>query len=131
MSEPVQLAKAAREQLAAALNALQTADVPDALVDAAEPVAQAMGVLHRIERTNGASLDGREQALQAVRSALGRVQLVDSPHPAVETVLVAIAGSLGKVVQLARYQPQAPTPAAPPPPAAAPAPVAAPPKPPV
>ena len=61
MSEPVQLAKAAREQLAAALNALQTTDVPDELVDAAEPVAQAMGVLHRIERTNGADLDGRRR----------------------------------------------------------------------
>jgi Tfp pilus assembly protein PilZ len=127
MSEPVQLAKAAREQLAAALNALQTSDVPDELVDAAEPVAQAMGVLHRIERTNGANLDGRDDALAAVRSALSRVQMVEARHPAVEIVMEAVAGSLSKVHALARYQPPAPPPApapapAPPRPAAAPAP---------
>jgi len=86
MSEPVQLAKAAREQLAAALNALQTSDVPDELVDAAEPIAQAMGVLHRIERTNGGNLDGRSEALAWVRQGLDRVQKVDSAHPAVEKV---------------------------------------------
>src|SRR3954468_17060083 len=105
MTEPVQLAKAAREQLAAALNALQTSDVPDELVDAAEPVAQAMGVLHRIERTEGANLEGREDAREAVRSALGRVQQVDSSHPAVEQVMEAIAASLSKVHALVRYRP--------------------------
>jgi hypothetical protein len=111
MSDPVQLAKAARETLAAALNALQTADVPDELVDAAEPVAQAMGVLHRIERTNGANLDGRDEALEHVRSALGRVQRVESTHPAVERVMEAIAEALTGVLALARYvPPQAPAP---------------------
>jgi Tfp pilus assembly protein PilZ len=105
MSEPVQLAKAAREQLAAALNALQTSNVPDELVDAAEPVAQAMGVLHRIERTNGENLDGRAEALEAVRTALNRVQRVDSDHPAVERVMEAIAASLSSVHALARYRP--------------------------
>jgi hypothetical protein len=124
MSEPVQLARLAREQLAKALNALQTSDVPDDLVDAAEPVAQAMGVLHRIERTNGADLEGREGALEAVRSALSRVQKVDSSHPAVEQVMEAIAASLSKVHALARYTPPAPVA---PPPAYAPPPVSAPP----
>ena len=125
MSEPVQLAKLAREQLAKALNALQTADVPDELVDAAEPVAQAMGVLHRIERTNGANLEGRDSALDAVRSALGRVQLVESSHPAVEQVMEAIAASLSKVHALARYQPPAPPAPAPAPAPGAPAEAAA------
>jgi len=119
MTEPVQLAKLAREQLAKALNALQTSDVPEDLVDAAEPVAQAMGVLHRIERTNGADLEGREGALEAVRSALSRVQKVDSLHPAVEQVMEAIAASLSKVHALARYVP----PAAAPPPVVAPLPM--------
>jgi hypothetical protein len=123
MTEPVQLAKAAREQLAAALNALQTADVPDELVDAAEPVAQAMGVLHRIERTNGENLEGRESALEAVRTALGRVQKVEADHPAVEKVMEAIAGSLSKVHALVRYKPPVAAPA-PAPPAPAPAPPA-------
>jgi Tfp pilus assembly protein PilZ len=121
MSEPVQLAKSAREQLAAALNALQTSNVPDELVDAAEPVAQAMGVLHRIERTNGQNLEGRQDALDAVRTALSRVQLVDSPHPAVEKVMEAIAASLSKVHALVRYTPPA-APAAAPAPAPAPQP---------
>src|SRR5262249_14359300 len=113
MSEPVQLAKAAREQLAAALNALQTADVPDELVDAAEPVAQAMGVLHRIERTNGASLEGRDDALQHVRAALGRVQRVTSPHPAVERAVAAIAIGAGVVVSLRALHPPGPASAPP------------------
>jgi hypothetical protein len=121
MSEPVELAKAAREQLAAALNALQTSDVPDELVDAAEPVAQAMGVLHRIERTHGENLDGRTEALEAVREALGRVQRVSSTHPAVERVMEAIAASLSNVHALVRYRPSVPlAPAAPEPPASPP-----------
>src|SRR5262249_7781616 len=97
MSDPVQLAKAAREQLANALNALQSSDVPDELVDAAEPVAQAMSVLHRIERTNGADLSGREGALDCVRGVLDRVQKVEANHPAVDTVMESIASSLVKV----------------------------------
>jgi hypothetical protein len=112
MSEPVQLARNAREHLAAALNALQTSDVPDELVDAAEPVAQAMGVLHRIERTNGENLEGRQDALDAVRAALNRVQQVDSPHPAVEKVMESIAASLSKVHALVRYTRPAPAPVA-------------------
>jgi Tfp pilus assembly protein PilZ len=108
MSEPVQLAKAAREQLAAALSALQTDDnVPDELLEAAEPIAQAMSVLHRIERTSGADLEGRDGALVAVRTALDRLQKVTSTHPAVEIVMEAVAKSLSKVHALARYTPPA------------------------
>jgi len=146
MSEPVQLAKAAREKLAAALNALQSDDnVPQELLEAAEPVAQAMSVLHRIERTSGANLEGRDSALAAVRSALDKLQKIPADHPAVDTVMEAVAGSLSKVHALARYQPPAgaaapitpqpvvqvtqpvpvyqPPPPAPPPPAPQPAPV--------
>src|SRR5262245_2281647 len=108
MSEPVQLAKAAREQLAAALNAVQTDDnVPEELLEAAEPIAQAMSVLHRIERTNGANLEGRDGALAAVREALDRLQKVTVQHAAVEIVMEAVATSLGKVHALARYKPPA------------------------
>ncbi|APR84119.1 Cell division protein FtsK [Minicystis rosea] len=121
MSEPVQLAKAAREKLAAALNALQSDDdVPNALLEAAEPIAQAMSVLHRVERTNGQNLEGRDSALAAVRSALDQLQKIDGDHPAVDAVMEAVAGSLSKVHALARYQPPAAAPA--PQPAAAPAP---------
>ena len=116
MSEPVQLAKAAREQLAAALSALQTDDnVPDELLEAAEPIAQAMSVLHRIERTSGANLEGRDGALVAVRTALERLQKVSSTHPAVEIVMEAVAKSLSKVHALARYTPPAAAQHVPPP----------------
>jgi len=133
MADPVQLAKEARQKLAAALSALQAAGVPDELVEAAEPVAQAMGVLHRIERTNGENLEGRKDVVDAVRTALSRVQAVESSHPAVDVVMEAIAGSLSKVHALLRYEPVsmgnpvAPSPPVPPtPPAVSSAPAVAP-----
>jgi hypothetical protein len=126
MSEAAQLAKAAREQLAAALNALQSnAHVPAELLDVAEPIAQAMGVLHRVERSNGQNLEGRDGALENVRQALQQIQKVSAHHPAIDVVMEAVATSLGKVHALARYTPpiQAPavrSPSSPPRPAAIP-----------
>ena len=117
MSEPVQLAKAAREHLASALRALQADDVPAALEELAEPIAQAMGVLHRVERSAGADLDGRDTVLTNVRTVLDRLQAIGSTHPAVETVMEEVAQALGKAHSLVRYTP----PAAEPPPAPAPA----------
>src|SRR5882672_327319 len=64
-----------------------------------------MSVLHRIERTNGANLEGRDGALAAVRAALDRLQKVDASHPAVDVVMEAVAGSLSRVHALARYTP--------------------------
>jgi hypothetical protein len=116
MSEPVQLAKAAREHLAAALRALQAHEVPPALEELAEPIAAAMGVLHKVERTNGADLGGREDALQNVRTVLDKLQHAGD-HPAVETVMEEVAQSLGKVHALVRYAPPAPAPAPAPEPA--------------
>jgi Tfp pilus assembly protein PilZ len=110
MPDALQLAKAAREQLAAALNALQTTDVPEALEEAAEPIAAAMSVLHRIERSGGADLDGRQDALVSIRTALDRLQKVDGEHPAVEIVMEAVAASLSNVHALVRLP--APEPAA-------------------
>lgn len=123
MSEAVQLAKAAREQLAAALNALQSApNIPDDLLDSlAEPIAAAMGVLHRIERTNGAELDGRDQALAGVRSALEKLQVASESYPTLEAVMEAVAASLGKAHALARFTPPTPAPAPAPQAASAPA----------
>src|SRR5262249_46439856 len=84
MSEAVQLAKAARELLAGALNALQADDqVPGELLEVAEPIAKAMSVLHRVERTSGQNLEGRDTVLLNVRSALEKVQKIDSSHPAI------------------------------------------------
>ena len=114
MSEAAQLAKAAREHLAAALKALQSnTDVPSELLDAAEPIAEAMSVLHRVERTDGANLEGRDQALLNVRAALEKIQQVAQPHPVTEVVMEAVASSLSKVHALARYVPPAPAAARP------------------
>src|SRR5689334_19726581 len=109
MTDVVQLAKIAREQLAAALNALQTStDVPDELMEVADPIAEAMSVFHRIERSGGVELDGRAEALKHVRGALDTLQRIEVAHPAVDTVMEAVAASLSKAHSLARYQPPAP-----------------------
>ncbi len=123
--EPVQLAKMARESLATALNAIQSCDdAPDELFDAAEPIAQTITILRKIERGGGAMLDGRDIALKNVRKILADVQNIEGGHPAADDVLEAVASSLAKVNALARWkgtgQPSVP------PPAEAPAPVAAP-----
>jgi hypothetical protein len=108
MSEAAQLAKAAREHLAAALKALQSnSNVPAELLDVAEPIAEAMSVLHRVERTDGANLEGRELALVNVRAALEKIQKVPTHHPATEVVMEAVASSLSKVHALTRYVPPA------------------------
>ncbi|WP_272416941.1 hypothetical protein [Polyangium jinanense] len=124
--EPAQLAKTARASLAEALGALQSADdAPDELLEAAEPIAKTMGILHKIERSNGAVLDGRDVALKNVRKVLADVQALDVDHPAVDTVLEAVAASLAKVNALAKYKgtgAPAPQPVAEPKPAPAPAP---------
>ena len=128
MSEAAQLARAAREHLAAALKALQTnTNAPPELLDVAEPIAEAMSVLHRIERTDGANLDGRELALVNVRAALEKLQKVPTHHPATEVVMEAVASSLSKVHALTRYVPSLQAPVVATPPRPQPQPIAAPP----
>ncbi|WP_437732893.1 hypothetical protein [Sorangium sp. So ce1335] len=132
MSEPAQLAKSARELLAAALNALQSNGSVSPQVEAlAEPIAKAMGIMHRIERSGGQALDGSDVALGHVRDVLNRLQSITVPDPVVDVLMEHVASSLSKVHALSRAQAaaaQAPAPvavAAPPPVAVAPAPVAA------
>ncbi|XXT18394.1 PilZ domain-containing protein [Sorangium sp. So ce429] len=126
MSEPAQLAKSARELLAAALNALQSNGVASPEIEAlAEPIAQAMGIMHRIERSGGQALDGSEIALGHVRDVLNRLQRITVADPVVDVLMEHVASSLSKVNALNRAQAasasaQAPTPVA----VAAPAPVA-------
>ncbi|MEP7125017.1 MAG: hypothetical protein ABJE95_29070 [Byssovorax sp.] len=121
MSEAAQLARVAREHLAAALKALQSnTNVPTELLDVAEPIAEAMSVLHRVERTDGANLEGREGALANVRAALEQIQKVPTHHPATEVVMEAVASSLSKVHALTRYVPPAAAPRATPQPIPAP-----------
>ena len=107
MSDPVTAARAARENLARGLGALQSPGVPPQLMSVAEPVAQAMSALHRIEASHGAAIaEAGPAALHAARQALGTLQGAAGQHPAVDQALEAIAGSLSLIHGLA--QPPAP-----------------------
>jgi hypothetical protein len=130
LSTPDALAKSAREKLALALNALQTSpDPPVELLDLAEPIAQTMGILHRIERSRGQDLSGREHVVGNIRKALDVLQNFEASHPAVDAVMEQVAGCLSAAHQLSRMAaPSTPGTApglAPSPHAAAPAPAVA------
>ncbi|HET9929901.1 MAG TPA: hypothetical protein VFQ35_04405, partial [Polyangiaceae bacterium] len=69
----------------------------------ADPVAQAMSALHRIESSGGAAMaEAAPTALNFVRQALAQLQSAQVSHPAVDRGIEAIAGSLGLVHQLAQ-----------------------------
>ncbi|MBW2454999.1 MAG: hypothetical protein JRI68_10835, partial [Deltaproteobacteria bacterium] len=103
MAEPKELANKARTDLAQALEALQSSpDVPEQLLDIAEPIAETMGILHRVERTGQAEGAGCQQALDKVRGALNQLQAVGGRQPAVENAMEAVAGSLSKLFALAK-----------------------------
>ena len=71
MSDPVSLARAARENLARGLAALQSPAVPPQVMVVAEPIANAMSALHRVEASHGAaSHEAGPAALNAARHAL-------------------------------------------------------------
>ena len=109
MSDPVSLARAARENLARGLAALQSPAVPPQVMVVAEPIANAMSALHRVEASHGAaSHEAGPAALNAARHALAMLQQQPQGYPAVDQALEAIAGSLNLIHQLA----QAPAPGA-------------------
>jgi uncharacterized protein (TIGR02266 family) len=122
VSDPVTLARTARESLARGLTALQgDPKVPPQLLEVASPIAQAMGALHGIERSGGAQVNpGAQTALGLVQQALSQLQSIPSQHPAVAAAMEAVAGALGNIHALSRMG------AAPPPQAAPPQPVAQP-----
>ncbi len=122
MSDPATTARAARECLARGLSALQSdPNVPPQLLDLAAPIAQAMGALHAIERSNGAQLvPHAEVALTNTRSALSQLQNHTPPFPPVTQAMEAVAASLSSVHALSRMA--APAAAAPQPAQKAPAP---------
>jgi hypothetical protein len=103
MSDPVSAARAARENLARGLGALQSPGVPPHLMSVAEPVAHAMSALHRIEASQGAAApEAGPAALAAARQALATLQVSAGQHPAIDHALEAIAGSLGLIHQLSQ-----------------------------
>ena len=92
-------ARSARESLSRGLNALQSdPTVPAPLLDIAGSIAQAMGALHQIERSNGTQLTPHaETALNGTRAALSQLQAQPTTHPAVAQAMEAVAGSLGLI----------------------------------
>ena len=104
MSDIPTTAKSARESLARGLTALQSdPSIPPTLVELAAPIAQAMGALHQIERSNGAALvPNADTALTNVRKALSQLQTSQSNHPAVSSAMEAVAGSLSLVHALSK-----------------------------
>jgi uncharacterized protein (TIGR02266 family) len=124
VSDPVTVARNARESLARGLNALQSdPSLPQQLVDLGQPIAQAMGALYKIEASGGTQLQPHAGlALANVQGALAALQAQPAQHPAVSSAMEAVAGALGGVHSLNRAAPAAAAPA----PAPAPAPQAAP-----
>lgn len=116
VTDPASTARTAREALARGLAALQSdPHVPPQLLELAAPIAQSMGALHQIERSNGAQLQPHASiALENVRSALSHLQSHPPSHPAVAAAMEAVASSLGLVHALnalgAAPAPQAPAP---------------------
>jgi PilZ domain len=104
MSDPVSTAKTAREHLARGLNALQSdPNVPPKLLELAAPIAQSMGALHQIERSQGRELSPHaDVALNNVRLALQSLQGAGAQHPAVTQAMEAVAASLGLVHALSK-----------------------------
>ncbi len=122
-------ARAAREGLAQGLNLLQTPGLPPEFLDCAEPIARAMNALMQAERSDGAVHSIKphsENALVALRQALGKLQTINTDHPAAEQSMQAVAAALGHVHNMSRLEPAAqPQPAAyQPPPFQPPPPVA-------
>lgn len=102
MSDPISTSKSARESLARGLNALQAdPSVPPQIVELAQPIAQAMGALHQIERS-GQLAPHADVALGHVRGALASLQAQPTNHPAVANALEAVATSLSLVHNLSR-----------------------------
>lgn len=103
MNDPASAARTARESLARGLSVLQAPGVPPNVMDVAEPVAQAMGALHRIETTRGGALgEAAPQALDAIRRGLSMLQAAAGQHPAIDSATEAVAGSLSTVHALAQ-----------------------------
>jgi hypothetical protein len=102
VTDPITTSKSARESLARGLNALQAdPSVPPQLVELAAPIAQAMGALHQIERTQQLAPHA-DVALNHVRGALAQLQAQNANHPAVTQALEAVATSLSLVHSLSR-----------------------------
>lgn len=111
MTDLATQARTARENLAKGLAVLQSPGVPPRVMDVAEPVAQAMGSLHRIEADPAGVSQHAPTALDFVRRALAMLQGAAGQHPAVDQAMEAVASSLGLIHGLSQLRPAAAAPA--------------------
>jgi PilZ domain len=119
VSDPIALARTARESLSKGLSALQgDPSIPAAVAELASPIAQAMGALHQIERSQGTTLQPHaDTALAHIRTALGQLQTHPPSHAAITLAMESVASSLAQVHALSKLaaapKPTAPAAAAP------------------
>jgi hypothetical protein len=104
------LARQARESLGRGLEALQSGDVPERLLAAAQPLAQAMSTLVEMEAAPPAlARKAGDAVLSALREALGLLQRPENAQLAVsEAAMTAVAEALGLVRQITEVQDGAP-----------------------
>jgi Tfp pilus assembly protein PilZ len=104
MSDIASNARSARESLARGLNLLQAnPNAPPDYLQAAEPIAMAMGALHRIEKEGAAALKpSATEALDAVRAALSILQSKAAADPHMMQTMEAVASSLGTIFGLTK-----------------------------
>lgn len=108
MADPTELANKARATLSNALQAIQSApDVPEELMDIAEPIATTMGVLHRVTKGTATKSDV-QGALDTIRATLDTLQGLKVDHDAIDDAMEGVAGSLSKLFALARAMPADP-----------------------
>jgi len=101
MNNLVSAAQFARQNLAQGLSALQQQGAPPALMQAAQPIAEAMSALHSIEASQGtATGQFAPVALDAARRALAALQTHE--HPAAAQAVNAVASSLNLIHQLSQ-----------------------------
>ncbi|MEM9695914.1 MAG: PilZ domain-containing protein, partial [Myxococcota bacterium] len=81
---------------------------PEPLMAVAEPIAETMTILHRVEKSQGANLSEAPRALQNVRNALEMLQHIDEDHEAVDDAMEAVATSLSKLFALSKATPSQP-----------------------
>jgi hypothetical protein len=86
------------------LNLLQAnPNAPPDYLQAAEPIAMAMGALHRIEKEGAAALKpSATEALDAVRAALSILQSKAAADPYMMQTMEAVASSLGTIFGLTK-----------------------------
>ncbi|WP_394824132.1 PilZ domain-containing protein [Pendulispora albinea] len=93
--------------------------MPPSLLDLAAVIAQSMGALHQIERSNGTQLHPYAGiALENVRKVLSQLQGLHAAHPAVSVATESVASSLSLVHALNQLATAGAPLAAPPPPQA-------------